>query len=99
MQICDLDDYELDLRGPEGRIIGGKMPRAISLGGASATGLGDIAITKTLSLTQINVTRYQASSAGSASALSIVSPYQVPTTSGVLASGRATVSSLGIART
>jgi hypothetical protein len=99
MQICDLDDYELDLRGPEGRIIGGKTPRAIALGSASSIALGDITVTKTLSITQISQTRYQANSTGSASALSISSPYKVLTPSGVLASGRATVSSLGIART
>jgi hypothetical protein len=98
MQICDLDDYQSDLHGSQDRIVGGKTPtRAISLGSAAAIGLGDITLTKTLSLTQINTTLYQANSKASSSALSIVSPYR--TTSGLLASGRATVSSLGIART
>jgi hypothetical protein len=99
MQICDLDDYELHLSGSPARIIGGKIPRAISLGAASANGFGDITKTLTLSSNQISIMRYQVNSTGSANALSIVSPYQVPTLSGVLASGRATVSSLGIART
>jgi hypothetical protein len=98
MQIYDLDDYELDLCGPEGRIVGGKTSKAIALGSASSIAIGDITVTKTLTVTQISPTRYQANSTGSASALSISSLYRVPTSSGILAFGRATVSSLGIAR-
>jgi hypothetical protein len=99
MQICDLDDYELNLCSYQDRIIGGKTLGAISLGSASSTALGNFTVTKTLSLTQISATRNQVNSISSGSALSITSPYKVPTSSGVLAFGRATVSSLGIART
>jgi hypothetical protein len=97
MQICDLEHYQLDNLDCQSRIIGGTNPRAIALGSASAIGFGVLTVTKTLTLTQISAKRYQVNSTGSATALSIASPYK--NTSGVLAFGRATVSSLSIAQT
>jgi hypothetical protein len=90
MQIRDLD-YD---RSAQAEIIGGL--KAIATGGASATSFGYLSIAKTRSLTQTAVSPYKAASSGSATALSIASPYK--RTTGILASGRATVSSIGIAQ-
>jgi hypothetical protein len=92
MQICDLDYYA---PAPI-EIVGGAAPRAIAFGGASANSFGYLSIAKTRSLTQTAVIPYRAASSGSATAISITSSYHY--TSGILASGRATVSSLGNAQ-
>jgi hypothetical protein len=92
MQIRDLD-YDLSVRA---EIIGGLAPKAIAYSGAAATSFGYLSIAKTRSLTQTAVGPYRAVSSGSATALSIAAPYK--STSGILASGRATVSSLGNAQ-
>jgi hypothetical protein len=92
MQIRDLD-YDTSAQA---QIVGGAAPRAIAAGGATATSFGYLSIAKTRSLTQTAVIPYRAASSGSATAVSIASPYRY--TSGILASGRATVSSLGNAQ-
>lgn len=92
MQICDLDYYT----SAQIEIVGGAAPRAIASGAASATSFGYLSIAKTRSLTQTAVSPYNAASSGNATALSIASPYK--RTTGILASGRATVSSIGIAQ-
>jgi hypothetical protein len=92
MQICDLD-YD---RPAQAEIIGGLAPRAIASGGASATSFGYLSIAKTRSSTQTVVIAGKAASSGSATAISVASPYR--NGSGILASGRATVSSLGTAQ-
>lgn len=97
MQICDLDFCDSDYcTVTQVEIIEGGAIKAIALSGASATSFGLLSVTKTRSLTQTITGPYQAVSLGSATALSIASP--VKNASGVLASGRATVSSLGSAQ-
>jgi hypothetical protein len=90
MQIRDLD-YATSAQA---EIVGGVAPKAIASVGATATSFGYLSIAKTRSLTQTAVSPYGAASSGSGRAISITSPYK----SGILASGRATVSSLGNAQ-
>jgi hypothetical protein len=91
--------YDLDYSGPiQTEVIGGLAPRAIATSGASAKASGYLSITKTRSITQATVAPGQAASAGRATALSIVTPTSQPNSSGILASGRSTVSSLGQAQ-
>jgi hypothetical protein len=92
MQIRDLD-YATSAQA---EIVGGVAPKAIASVGATATSFGYLSIAKTRSLTQTAVGPYGAASSGSGRAISITSPYQY--SSGILASGRATVSSLGKAQ-
>jgi hypothetical protein len=88
MQIRDLDyDESIQLQ-----VIGGLAPKAIASSGAASIAFGALTLTRTSSLVQTSTTRY-AVSTGSATALSISSPNK--NASGVLASGRATVSSSG----
>jgi hypothetical protein len=90
MQIRDLDYDQLT----QAKIIGGL--KSIANGGAAATSSGRLSLTKTRSLTQVAVVPYGAASSGRATAMSIARPYK--NTTGILASGRATVSSLGTAQ-
>jgi fermentation-respiration switch protein FrsA (DUF1100 family) len=94
MQIRDLDYY----RSTQLQVMGGLAPKAIASGGATAIAFGSLTLTRTFSLAQTSTTRF-AVSTGSATALSISSPNKTtPNASGVLASGRATVSSSGTAQ-
>jgi hypothetical protein len=93
MQIFDLD-YD---KSTQFQVIGGLAPKAIASGGAASIAFGALTLTRTSSLVKTSTTRY-AVSTGSAMALSIASPNTVPNASGVLASGRATVSSSGTAQ-
>jgi hypothetical protein len=92
MQICDLDYYT----PTQMNIIGGASLVAIASVGTIATSVGPFTLTKVRSLTQTNISLYRATSLSSGTAISIASPYKY--TSGILASGRATVSSLGSAQ-
>jgi hypothetical protein len=91
MQILNLDYHT----SAQTEILGGAAPKAIASGGAAAIAFGALTLTKTFSLVQTSTTRYAAST-GSSTALSIASPG--PKAAGVLASGRATVSSSGTAQ-
>jgi histidine ammonia-lyase len=90
MQIRDLD-YEQSVQF---QVMGGL---AIASSGAASIAFGALTLTRTSSLVKTSTTRY-AVSTGSAMALSISSPNTVPNALGVLAFGRATVSSSGTAK-
>jgi hypothetical protein len=91
MQIRDLD-YDQSIQF---QVMGGL---AIASSGAASIAFGALTLTRTSSLVQTSMARYKAVSTGSAMALSISSPNKLPNASGVLASGRATVSSSGMAK-
>jgi hypothetical protein len=91
MQIRDLNYGQFT----QFQVVGGLAPKAIASSGAAAIAFGSLTLTKTFSLVNVGTIHYQAASTGSAMALSIASPNRGPNASGVLASGRATVSSKG----
>jgi hypothetical protein len=94
MQILNLDYHT----SAQTEIVGGAAPKAIASSGAAAIAFGSLTLTKTFSLVNVGTIHYQAASTGSAMALSIASPNRGPNASGILASGRATVSSKGKAQ-